>query len=1068
MSRFKFLQNDFPKLYTLCTQAEQSTDPSVILLKSRQALEFMIHILGEDTTKDLFFNINQLEEQSILDSNISCIFHSIRRLANQAIHNNGNIDKSKLKPSLDQLLELTIWFALNQGKTYTLTDFSSNDITIARKYLILPQINANNNSNISGYSLDLSLCIDPLNIQENFNIPKDTPQDILVKDIFETQEEYINRIANIDPIHIGYGILDPRRQDNYTHITFLIHHIDKNKKINFFPINAFWTNDINIKDIVDDEIVANLKFYQGKIYCDYSKVYLRNNKELIPLQIIYWDKFAYESDTEYQKRIESLPMIPLGIGMPIRNQYNLEKSALPFMIKPYPYVEKILMPLLIDKQTLLTTCDRTIAKNVCNSQKTVFMFGKFSNSLKLTQYTIWEEAFKEICIYPTSSIDNKQSTNDKPKAQPIKTDEQIALDYLNKANSTKSDKEKVYYLQKATELGNAEAQCNLGYYYEKGVGLDKDIDKAIELYSLSANQGNSDAQLVLALYYENGDSVPKNIDKAIELYSLSANQGNSYAQYLLAHYYKNGDSVPKNIDKAIELFTLSANQGNSDAQLVLAFHYETGNGVPKDIDKAIELFTLSANQGNSDAQKQLQKYTSIQNDEQTVLDYLNKANSTKSDKRKAYFLQKAANLDNAEAQYKLALCYENGIGVKQNSNKFIKFITLSANQGHSYAQYHLAYCYKNGIGINKNIDKAIKLYTLSANQGNSNAQNNLAVCYANGIGINKNIDKAIELYTLSANQGNSYAQFNLANYYENGVGLDKDINKAIELYTLSANQGHSNAQKQLQKYTSIQNDKQIALNYLNKANFSKSDKEKVYYLQEAANLGNAEAQFNLAKCYQNGTGVLKNIDKAIELFTLSANQGYAKAQYHLAVCYENSNGVPKDISKAIELYTLSANQNYAQAQNDLGMCYALGNGLTQNWTKAIELFTLAIEQNNPSAQFNLGMCYLLGNGVKKNLYQAIEYFNLANEQNYASAQWALGFCYEHGYAVNLNYIKAVNFYKLAANQNYAKAQYNLGLCYKNGIGTDVNLSEAIKLFKLASKQGDNMAKKELDNFKFLL
>ena len=960
MSRFKFLQNDFPKLYTLCTQAEQSTDPSVILLKSRQALEFMIHILGEDTTKDLFFNINQLEEQSILDSNISCIFHSIRRLANQAIHNNGNIDKSKLKPSLDQLLELTIWFALNQGKTYTLTDFSSNDITIARKYLILPQINANNNSNISGYSLDLSLCIDPLNIQENFNIPKDTPQDILVKDIFETQEEYINRIANIDPIHIGYGILDPRRQDNYTHITFLIHHIDKNKKINFFPINAFWTNDINIKDIVDDEIVANLKFYQGKIYCDYSKVYLRNNKELIPLQIIYWDKFAYESDTEYQKRIESLPMIPLGIGMPIRNQYNLEKSALPFMIKPYPYVEKILMPLLIDKQTLLTTCDRTIAKNVCNSQKTVFMFGKFSNSLKLTQYTIWEEAFKEICIYPTSSIDNKQSTNDKPKAQPIKTDEQIALDYLNKANSTKSDKEKVYYLQKATELGNAEAQCNLGYYYEKGVGLDKDIDKAIELYSLSANQGNSDAQ------------------------------------------------------------------------------------------------------------KQLQKYTSIQNDEQTVLDYLNKANSTKSDKRKAYFLQKAANLDNAEAQYKLALCYENGIGVKQNSNKFIKFITLSANQGHSYAQYHLAYCYKNGIGINKNIDKAIKLYTLSANQGNSNAQNNLAVCYANGIGINKNIDKAIELYTLSANQGNSYAQFNLANYYENGVGLDKDINKAIELYTLSANQGHSNAQKQLQKYTSIQNDKQIALNYLNKANFSKSDKEKVYYLQEAANLGNAEAQFNLAKCYQNGTGVLKNIDKAIELFTLSANQGYAKAQYHLAVCYENSNGVPKDISKAIELYTLSANQNYAQAQNDLGMCYALGNGLTQNWTKAIELFTLAIEQNNPSAQFNLGMCYLLGNGVKKNLYQAIEYFNLANEQNYASAQWALGFCYEHGYAVNLNYIKAVNFYKLAANQNYAKAQYNLGLCYKNGIGTDVNLSEAIKLFKLASKQGDNMAKKELDNFKFLL
>ena len=47
--------------------------------------------------------------------------------------------------------------------------------------------------------------------------------------------------------------------------------------------------------------------------------------------------------------------------------------------------------------------------------------------------------------------------------------------------------------------------------------------------------------------------------------------------------------------------------------------------------------------------------------------------------------------------------------------------------------------------------------------------------------------------------------------------------------------------------------------------------------------------------------------KAFELYTLSANQGNADAQYNLAICYENGDGVEKDMTKAFELYTLSAN-----------------------------------------------------------------------------------------------------------------------------------------------------------------
>jgi len=60
--------------------------------------------------------------------------------------------------------------------------------------------------------------------------------------------------------------------------------------------------------------------------------------------------------------------------------------------------------------------------------------------------------------------------------------------------------------------------------------------------------------------------VPKDLTKAIELYTLSANQGNSRAQCNLGVCYENGYGVPKDLTKAIELFTLSANQGDANSQ----------------------------------------------------------------------------------------------------------------------------------------------------------------------------------------------------------------------------------------------------------------------------------------------------------------------------------------------------------------------------------------------------------------------------------------------------------------------------------------------------------------------
>ena len=71
------------------------------------------------------------------------------------------------------------------------------------------------------------------------------------------------------------------------------------------------------------------------------------------------------------------------------------------------------------------------------------------------------------------------------------------------------------------------AQSNLGWLYQSGQGVPKDLGKAAELYQKAADQGNVFAQNNLGLLYQSGEGVPKDLRKAAELYQKAADQGNA-------------------------------------------------------------------------------------------------------------------------------------------------------------------------------------------------------------------------------------------------------------------------------------------------------------------------------------------------------------------------------------------------------------------------------------------------------------------------------------------------------------------------------------------------------------
>ena len=138
----------------------------------------------------------------------------------------------------------------------------------------------------------------------------------------------------------------------------------------------------------------------------------------------------------------------------------------------------------------------------------------------------------------------------------------------------------------------------------------------------------------------------------------------------------------------------------------------------------------------------------------------------------------------------------------------------------------------------------------------------------------------------------------------------------------------------------------------------KPTKKATIAYQKAATRGNAQAQFNLGSCYEDGEGVTKNPTKAFEWYQKAADQGDAIAQIRIGVCYEYGEGVAKNPTKAFEWYQKAADQGYAIAQRNLGWCYEEGQGVAQSYEKACEWYQKAADQGDAIAQESLEEYYI--------------------------------------------------------------------------------------------------------------
>ena len=200
----------------------------------------------------------------------------------------------------------------------------------------------------------------------------------------------------------------------------------------------------------------------------------------------------------------------------------------------------------------------------------------------------------------------------------------LGVCYYNGYGVTKSYTEAVKWIHKAAEQGNADAQYSLGLCYYSGDGVTQNKTKAVKWIQKAAEQGNADAQYSLGVCYYNGDGVSQNYKEAVKWYRKSAEQGVADAQHCLGQCCYKGEGVSQNYTDAVGWFRKAAEQEHDYAQGWLGFCYENGTGVTKDITKAKEWYQKSANNGNEFAKEALKNLQNTTNTQQTYYSNTNK------------------------------------------------------------------------------------------------------------------------------------------------------------------------------------------------------------------------------------------------------------------------------------------------------------------------------------------------------------------------------------------------------------------------------------------------------------
>ena len=292
------------------------------------------------------------------------------------------------------------------------------------------------------------------------------------------------------------------------------------------------------------------------------------------------------------------------------------------------------------------------------------------------------------------------------------------------------------WAQKAADAGHPMAQYRLASMLLLGEGTKPDLQKSEALFKQClvgltklAEEKNPDACNKLGVLYARGVAVERDPGRSIDLFRIGADAGLVQAFENMGTAYLTGSGVEKNPTEAGKWIEKAAKTGFGSAQLQIGIMNLRAQGRRQDIPAGMD-WIRKATECNQTryaerAKQLLEKLDLFPPQPGPDIDAL---------------IKKAGDGD-VPTQIQLAVRYKKGDGVRQDANESILWLTEAAYQADGRACLLLGAEFGNQPE-NAGKKQASVFWRLGAWLGQVNCQGNYAIMCAKGDGIDKDFEQS--------------------------------------------------------------------------------------------------------------------------------------------------------------------------------------------------------------------------------------------------------------------------------------------------------------------------------------
>lgn len=328
-----------------------------------------------------------------------------------------------------------------------------------------------------------------------------------------------------------------------------------------------------------------------------------------------------------------------------------------------------------------------------------------------------------------------------------------------------------------------------------------------------------------------------------------------------------------------------------------------------------------------------------------------------------------------------------------------------------------------------------------------------------------------------ANAGDPYACLAVAYFHQTGKELMQDMPLAIKWYERAAAASCPRAHWELAKmyYEGEYVMRNIA-HYLD-------------HLQNAAELGNAEAQATLGSEYNSGYIMPKDHELAFRWYESAAKQGVSRAKFEVGYMLAHGNGVEQSLSDAEAWFASVALTGDGDLFLKIGMSYEYGlNMIDPDPIEAARWYKYGVDMGHEKCTICWNSIMSALDGADRDTYEvrlhklltcnaqkeidarandlayadeffesgdesgALCYYQRAADMGSPEAMFAIAMMHHQGIAVKRDDSKALHLLARAANAGSEDAQFYLARSYENGaIAKDED--RIIKLYSDAAYNG---------------